>query len=176
MRCMMQPGSWSSWGCIASPFIIARSSIFSAPYLRGPARIASRRASGYCVTNRTANNRIARPCKRGTAQALNQIQVRHCCCKLSMDHHSPAVPRCLAPQGGSTSSWAVLPASSRKLDNLGFKAAGVLGAQSQPQATPHKMTPLLPRLGTSWGAWSPALPLGPANSWLRVFRPMLKHS
>ena len=157
-------------------FIIARSSIFSAPYLGGPACITSRRASGYRVTNPTANNRIARPCKRNTAQALNEIQVRHCCCKRSVDRHSPVVPRCLAAQGGSTSSWAVLPSSSRKVKaNLGFKAARVPGGSELATGTPPPGDPLLPGLATGWGAQRPALPLGPANSWLQVFSPALKH-
>lgn len=137
MQCMTQPGNWSSGGSIALLFIIARSSIFSAPYLGGPACITSRRASGYCVTNPTASNRTACSCKRNTAQAPNQTQVRHCCRKLGVNHHSSVMPRWLAPQGGSTPSWAVFPSSSCKIKaNLGFKAARVPGARSWPQAPP----------------------------------------
>lgn len=129
-------------------FIIARSSIFSAPYLGGPACITSRRASRYRVTNPTASNRIACSCKRNTAQAPNQTQVRHCCCKLGMTHHSPVMPRWLAPQGGSTPSWAVFPSSGCKIKaNLGFRAARVPRAQSWPQAPPcHPATQCSPGL------------------------------
>lgn len=158
-------------------FIIARSCIFSAPYLGGPACITSRRASRYRVTNPTASNRIARSCKRNTAQAPNQMQVRHCCCKLGMNHHSPVMPRWLAPQGGSTPSWAVFPSSSCKIKaNLGFKAARVPGARSWPGSSPLPPgNPVLPTLGTGWGARRAVLPLGPADSQLRVFSPVLKH-
>lgn len=165
MLCMTQPGNRSSGGSIALLFIIARSSIFSAPYLGGPAPIASRGASGYHVINPTANNRIACPRKRSTAQALNQIQVRHCCCKLSVDHRSPLVPGGLAPQGGSTSSPELLPSSSHKVKaNLGFKAVRVPGARMLPHAPTRRVTGCSPGLALAPGARSLELPHGPANS------------
>lgn len=96
-------------------FIIARSRIFPAPYVGQPAELPSRRASGHRVTNPTTDS------NRGAAAASSARTV-------------PA-PLCPVPQGGSTSSWVALPSSSHRAKAvLGFKAVGVPGALSRPQA------------------------------------------
>ena len=118
----------------ASPcsLIIARSSIFSAPYLGGPAHITSRRASGYRMINpRLITGQPA--CARGILHR-HWIKSPSGCVQVS------CTTQC-APQGGTTSSWAVLPSSSCKGKvNLGFKTAGVPGDRSQPHTPTWRAT------------------------------------